>query len=436
MANPKWIGNAPAIAQVQAWVFGGTWETDDIVDVAPGTSTVKVVSTTTGSATIATLLDTLVAALNALDSTVYPEFAEVTWSRSSSTLLATGDTAGVPFKFTVSTRDSGGAADSQTIDGTTSSVGTSTTACSGPNFADVAANWSTGAIPVDTDDVEIATPVPILYGLTGLSGVTPASLKIYSSFWVNGATIGLPELNGSGTSQYYEYRDRFLQFDGCTLCTIGLGNTDGTTLINLDFQTGDVAVSVLRTSTSNDTTRPAVCLKVNPSAAANGTIEYLGGSVGVGFYGETGKCTAKAVDGQNSGGRLIFGANMAMGATTVIGSGTVDLYAATTSLTISGGEVTTLGTGAHPTVNVWGGTLYYNSTGALGASSIKVGEKGTIDFTRDMSTKTVSSTINAVAKATIDDRYGVAGNLAVKAVECQIGDVNWITPFDKTFTQS
>lgn len=436
MANPKWIGNAPAIAQVTEWVFGGTWEVGDIIEIAPGTSTTKLYSYAVASTTITTFLDSLVTALNALSADEYTEWAEVTWSRSGSNLVATADTAGVPFTFTVSTRDAGGAADAQTIDGTTNSTGTDSTACSGPNFANVAANWSTGAIPVDTDDVEIAVPVSILYGLTGLSGVTPATLKIHSSFWQNGAIIGLPEINGSGTTAYNEYRDRFLTFDGCTLATIGLGDTDGATLLNLDFGTGNVAVSVLRTGQSRDTTRPALCLKMNASAAADSVLEYLGGSVGVGFYGETGKCTFRATDGQNSGGKLIIGPNINTGATTVIGSGTAEIHAATTVLTQNGGTVTLLGSGAHPTVNLWGGTLFYNSSGTLAGTAIKIAEKGVLDFTGDLTTKTVGTTIQAAKGATINDPFGVAGNLAVKAVECQPRDVIWNGPFDKTFTQS
>ena len=436
MANPKWIGNAPAVAQVTEWAFGGTWEVGDIIDIAPGTSTVKLYSYSVLSTTITTFLDSLVTALNALSADEYTEWAEVTWSRSGSSLVATGDTAGVPFQFTVSTRDAGGAADSQTIDGGTTSDGTDSTACSGPNFANVAANWSTGAIPVDTDDVEIAVPVSILYGLEGLNDVTPASLKIHSSFWQNGAIIGLPEINGSGTTAYNEYRPRFLQFLGCTLATIGVGDTDGATLLNLDFMTGNVAVSVLRTGQSRDTTRPALCLKMNPSAAADGTLEYLGGSVGVGFYGETGKCTFRATDSRNSGGKLIVGPNINTGATTVIGSGTVEIHAATTVLTQTGGIVTTLGTGAHPTVNAWAGKLYYNSSGTLGATAINIGEKGDLDLSADMTTKTIGTTINMAKGATFQDPYGVGGNWAVKPVKCQLRDVVVVSPFDKTYTQS
>src|SRR4051794_15444652 len=123
MGTVRWRGDAPAVAQVTAWVFGGTWETDDVVKV---TINGKTVSVTTGSTVIATLLDTVVTALNA--STIQ-EIAEITWSRSSSSLVGTCDTAGVPFTCTVSTTEAGGgAADAQTIDGAASSAGTDSTA--------------------------------------------------------------------------------------------------------------------------------------------------------------------------------------------------------------------------------------------------------------------------------------------------------------------
>ena len=75
--------------------------------------------TVAGSTTITTIIDTLVTAWNALSSTAYPEFAEITASRSSSSLVLTMDStnAGRPFTCTVSTTETGGgAADSQTID--------------------------------------------------------------------------------------------------------------------------------------------------------------------------------------------------------------------------------------------------------------------------------------------------------------------------------
>ena len=119
---------------------------------------------------IATFLDLLVTALNASTIT---EFAEVTWSRSTSTLIGTADTAGKPFTATMSTTETGGgAADSQTIDGGASSAGTSTTACSGPNFWNVAGNWSGGAVPVNSDDVIIEnTP-------TAAAGPSSASISL------------------------------------------------------------------------------------------------------------------------------------------------------------------------------------------------------------------------------------------------------------------
>ena len=36
MATKRWIGNAPAVAQVNTFTFGGTWETSDVITLTIG----------------------------------------------------------------------------------------------------------------------------------------------------------------------------------------------------------------------------------------------------------------------------------------------------------------------------------------------------------------------------------------------------------------
>lgn len=434
MATREWLGQAAATAQVTAWVFGGTWEATDIVKVTIGG---KIVSIVAGSTTITTIVDTVVTALSAL---TYPEFTGITWTRSSSSLVGTANTVGVPFSCTVATTETGGgAADSQTIDGTTSSTGTDSTACTGPNFADNTANWSGSTLPVDSDDVVIRRPVSILYGLTAFASVTPATLKIYSQFWAGGARIGLPEINGSGSSAYPEYRNTFLQWDGATLCEIGLGESDGgTSLINLDFGTGTTAVTVHRSPQSAVTTRPAVCLIINPGTVSNGTLEVLSGSVGVGFYNESCKVVPKIGyrDNQASDARVYFGPGVTMGATFTQSGGLVEINTATTAITKTGGTLTINGTGAHPSVDNNDGLLIYNSTGTLGATLIQVGGTGTLDYSRDMSAKANGTTIQAYRGAMIINPHNVVSSFAVKAVGCRLNDIVLVGPVNKTWTPS
>lgn len=434
MATREWLGRAAATTQVTEWVFGGTWEADDVVKVTIGG---KVVSIVAASTTTTTVVDNVVTALSAL---TYPEFTSITWTRSSSSLVGTANTAGVPFSCTVATTETGGgAADAQTIDGTTSSTGTDSTVCTGPNFADNVLNWSASTLPVDTDDVVIRKPISILYGLTAFASVAPATLRIYSAFWASGARIGLPEINGSGSSAYPEYRQTFLQWDGATSCEIGLGESSGgTSIINLDFGTGTTAVTVHRTPQSAVATRPAVCLIINPGTVSNGTLEVLSGSVAVGFYNESCKVVPKIGyrDNQASDARVYFGPGVTMGATFDQSGGIVEINTATTAITKTGGTLTINGTGAHPTVDNNSGLLIYNSTGTLGATSIKVGGEGTLDYSQDMSAKTNGSTINAYRGATILNPHGIVSSFAVKSVGCRLSDIVLVGPVDKTWTPS
>lgn len=100
-------------AQVTEWLFAGSWANNDIITVDMGTG--HTVQVTTGSTSISTILDTLVAALNA---STDEYFAGVTWSKvGTTTLRGTNDGSG-EFNAVIRSRESNGAnATAQTIDG-------------------------------------------------------------------------------------------------------------------------------------------------------------------------------------------------------------------------------------------------------------------------------------------------------------------------------
>jgi hypothetical protein len=444
MATREWLGNALAVQQITTWLFAGTWEATDIITITCNGKTITVVAGDTVAATIATTVHAALAA-----STI-PEFTEVTWTVDTATITATGAVAGRPFTYTFATTETGGgAADAQTINGGTSSTGTDATACTGPNYADNTANWSGGSLPVDGDDVVIRRPVSILYGLTGLSGVYPATLKIYREFWAGGAQIGLAEIRGTGNTAYNEYRSRFLQFNGAAAVDIGLGSLSGgnapgggaSSLLNLDFQTsseGATAITVHRTPQSSDNKRPALCLILNPSAAADGTLEVLAGSVGVGWYNESCKVTARDGYRENQAGdsQVYFGPGVTHGATFNQSGGVVEINTATTEIVKSGGTLTINGSGAHPTVDNQAGTIIYNSTGTIGGTSIKCGATGVIDFSQDMSAKALGTTLQAYRGATVINPHGIVTSFAVRAVGCRLAEINIVSAPDKTWTPS
>src|SRR5262249_43097328 len=157
-----------------------TWEVDDVIRVTIGQ---KVYNFTAGSTVITTILDNLVAAWNGLDATSFPEFSEITASRSASTLVLTNDVPGRTMTVTLTPLEVNFApADLQTIEGVgVATTGTVATAASGPNDWSVAKNWSLGTVPATGDDVIIDIPIPIFYGLAQ-SAVTLASLTIAATF--------------------------------------------------------------------------------------------------------------------------------------------------------------------------------------------------------------------------------------------------------------
>ena len=230
MATKYWIGGAPAIAQVRSYTFAGTWETDDIVRFTIGNVSVDVV---VGSATISTLLDTLVAAWNALSSTAYPQFAEMTASKSGTTIFRlTADTAGKPFVVTLTPLETGGgAADAQTIEGAgVATTGTATTASSGPEHWDDADNWSSGTIPANTDTAIVDnTADNIKYGLDQ-TAVELVKLVFGPGFT---GTLGLPKRNAGG---YAEYRTDYLIFAVVAA---------GPQIIDVNCRSGRVKLSVI-----------------------------------------------------------------------------------------------------------------------------------------------------------------------------------------------
>jgi hypothetical protein len=438
MARNEWLGNALAIAQVSTITIANTWATNDTVTV---TINGKAVVVTVGAAaTTAGVAAALKAALagDALVGTetrnttgdLIPEFKEFVATVSGSVVTLTGITPGMPFTV----------AASESTTGSGMATAATATAATGPNHVDNILNWSLGAIPVDTDDVVIATPVSLLYGLTSLAAVTPGSLTIPASFWASGARIGLPKIHGTGSSAYNEYRALSLQFDGTAAGQIGTdggsGGASGQTFINLDFGTGNVDLTVHRTGTPADPTRPAVCLTMLPTSVADAKLEVLSGSVGVGFYGETCKCLPRIGYRTNVVGDsvVVFGTGVTIGATFEMSGGTVTLNTATTAINKTGGELTINGAGAHPIVDNFTGALYYNSTGALGGTRVKNG--GLLDFSRDMSAKTVSTTIQMVKGSELNDPHGVVASLAFNPTNCRLADVTVRSPVNKTFTLS
>ena len=125
---------------------------------------------------------------------------------------------------------------------------------------------------------------------------------------------------------------------------------------------------------------------------------------------------------------------MTHGATFTQSGGIVEINSATTQIDKTGGTLTINGTGAHPIVNNFEGAIVYNSTGTIGATSVEIGGEASLDFSQDLTAKTLGSAIQAYAGATIIVPADVVTSFAFKAVGCRLSDIKIESQFDKTWT--
>lgn len=379
MGTVIWKGDAAPVAQVVTCTIGGTIEATDIFTVTIGS---KSVSTVGGSTTAATCATAVVAALNALNTTLYPEFAEITWATTSGgAFTATAKTPGKPFTLTLATTETGGgAADSQTFGQTT------TTASTGPAYWDNTANWDTGAIPVDADDIVIqGTSNSILYGLDQ-SAIQPATLRIDQSFT---GTIGNAKVNPAG---YIEYRETYLKI-GPVAMTIGLGEGAGSGRIKINTGTDPCAVTILNSGQPVDSGFKAIMLK---GSNASNSITISKGSVAIAdLAGETAQyptVNVGFVASQNSDVDLRMGSGVTLsGATITKTGGKLEINSNFVTLNQYGGGDTIInGTATATTILCLGGTVVDKSTGTKGTVSVRNG--GVVDKGQGLAAATYTNT--------------------------------------------
>ena len=379
MSSISWKGGAAAVAQVQTYAFAGTWEATDVVRCVIGNKTVSFVG---GSTTITTAIDTIVTAWLALDASVYPEFAEITPSRSSTTLTLTAVTAGKPFTCTITPLETGGgAADAQTIEGAgTATTGTAATASSGPEDVSTAANWSAGAIPVNTDTVTVDLEgARLKYGLDQ-NGITLTALNITAK----DVEIGLPVTNADA-AEYPEYRATSWKISATTVYT----NTKSGRL-KLNFGTAQTAYTQDASGTGRETNIPPVLLQ---GTHASNVWNFFGGQAGLAFFaGDTFTATTLRLD---DGATVFAGSACAIATANNFGGTLTMRCAASTALNHPGtGRAITRveGSGAVAQVTLQGGQLFYNTTGTLGGNTV-LGGTASMSFDEDQQVKTVTNPI-------------------------------------------
>lgn len=405
----RFVGNALAVAQVDTLTLGGTIEVGDRFLV---TINGKTFVHSAGTTVAATEAAALAAAWNALSSTLYPEFAEITAAATSGgALTLTADTAGKPFTVTVATTEANGsAADAQTFGRS------ATIASSGPRHWDTAANWSGGSVPANSDDVHIDQGGDILYGLDQ-SAVTLASLHIAQS-WTG--RLGLPRTNTDGSANYPEYRSQFLAI-GATSVAIGNGSGAGSGRIKLNTGSVQTTLTLRNSGSPLETGLAAVIWK---GTHASNAVHVLKGSLDVApFPGETATLVTLNVgyrDSVQSDSQVTLGTGVTLTDAAITQSGgSLTIQSATSgtaTLSVLDG-VCTIQSGGHVGLAVRGGTCVYNSTGTLGGNAIVSGP-GHLDFSQDLQAKTVTNAIELYGEqARLSDPHKVVSSLVIDCNE-------------------
>ena len=354
MATKYWLGTADAVAQVDS-VGINVFDAATTYGITIGGETVSVAGDTDEETTT----DNLVQALN--DSTI-PYFSAITWARTGSTsksaVQGTADVAGTPFTFT--SFASGGT-------GTWNAV-SNDTVNAGPNVWSTAANWSTGTVPVSTDDVIIRdNNVNICWDIDQ-NAVALNSLTVDKTYT---GKIGLDykvfatsadAITTVATRQ--EYRDIYLKLTSTNVDlgkSTSAGTATGSQRICLDLHTGASTIIVHDTANlSSETGRNSVRLK-NVNASSELYIRAGTGGVGLAadIAGEVSTVSKVVVETASTATKMEMGSGVTCTSYFQY-NGTCNfrgLAATLNTLEVHGGTCNTFGSFLITTVNMYGGTL-------------------------------------------------------------------------------
>lgn len=349
MATIRWVGKAKTTAQVVTVTPGGTIASETFT-LTIGAKTVSV--TATGVEDAEDIATSLVTAWNA---STEPEFEEITAADTTGDLTLTADTAGRAFAVTA---DATGSA----------TLGTSTTtANSGPNDLNVAANYDTGNLPVNGDDLIFEDgDVDVLWNLGALSAVTLASLRRKKTYT---GTIGLPDTNEDG--DYPEYRETHLTI-GSTLVFDEQGPSPSTRQTRLDVGSAQTTMRVIGEAGAADEGEEAT--EVLGTHASNAVTVNNGSLALAPKYGDASTFATVAANG----GSVRIGEGCTITTIDVRGT-TLNCYSTATTLNLRGDSQASFGTAAALTnANIYGGRLDWRSSGSPG--TVEVFADGVVSF--------------------------------------------------------
>lgn len=439
MATPRWLGHALDVADV--WSFGviDTWAEGDTATVTINSKDLTVtVGSTDTPAQVALLIEAMINGAAFVENETrnetgdnLGEFSRITASASSASVTLTGDDKGTPFTPTVSQSTVG--------DGTLDAL-TNGTAATGKNHFDNADNWSTGSVPVDSDDVVVDEgDVSIKYGLDQ-NAVTLDSITITQGFE---GEIGLPETNEDDTAlTYREYRDQYWKTGNVadanpTTISIGEGDGAGSGRLKIDSNTGQVTINVRNSGQRAEPDKNAIIWK---GTHVDNELNVSKGDFAAAFVdGETAHFATVRVgflDNQDGDSIVFLGSGVDIANAAVSQTGgtlSIDSATGTGTILVNGGELTVL-SGAHASIIVDSGTCFYQSTATL--ASTKTGDGGTMDYRRDNRPRTVSAAEIYSRSTYLDPQRTITHTTGVDLVRCSIADVTLDLGTDLTLSTS
>ncbi len=408
MAILRWAGGATATAQIDTLTPGGTLAATDVlrVTLTGEDGTAQHVDTTLTGSTVAQACDDILLQCNASTQSL---FQNVTFTDQTTRLDVTANSAGVPFSLTTSvTNTSGGAAPTLTR--------ASTTASSGPNDYNVLANWvesdgtAPSAVPASNDEVYFSTGShDVLYGLDQ-SSVNLKQFRVTSGYsgGIGQADIPLKIDVSNVTDSVMPYlalgsSGRRVNIEG-TFDQVVVTKNSGT----IDIKVTDVDIFTIVGPASKGLIR-----------IKNGSSFLSDGSGGTGLFRQTG----------------------VEGLTTIIESGVTNIlemrveggYLETSSsvgaananeLNVHRGTVCFKGSAACKTVNVFGGTLKWQSDQHIGSSTNTPVTifGGRVDVTKNTRVGALNVYTPTVFNGTLDISAETA-NVAMSSPDSQQGTV-------------
>ena len=172
----------------------------------------------------------------------------------------------------------------------------------------------------------------------------------------------------------------------------GPGTPAGSPLLNLDFDDGNVDITVYNTGTSSDSSKsPLRILNVNASSTLLVKKGNVSVATGIGETSTLDTITTSYDSKITTDADVYIGDNVTLENLECIGGATVCESGATTSTVLRAGTLTVTGsvTKTHALVSVYGGVLYFNQNAGIFTECRMYG--GTLDLVQTNKTRTISA---------------------------------------------